>query len=163
MGGRSYQACQPVQAYREIAKWGWAVSLGASPRMSWGWQPVQQDPTLLLSNNLSLPWGSRSHCAASSPSAYQLLDTVARGIPKATILDQKPPDPHQPLARAVQALTHAGSPQGTLIVGWIGVLQCKCSGNYFFVWISLLPPQRGTDLCLGALCAVTVSIFNHGN
>lgn len=91
-------------------------SVWGLPQDVLGWQPEQQDPTLLR-NNLSLLQGSRSHCAASSSSPYQLLETAARGSPKAMILDQKTPDPHHPLARAVQTLIHAGSPQGTLTVG----------------------------------------------
>lgn len=52
------------------------------------------------------------------PCPTQLLETAAKGVPKAMIWGQKPPDPHLPLARALQALTHAASPQGMLIVGW---------------------------------------------
>lgn len=48
----------------------------------------------------------------------QLQETAAKGVPKAMIWGQKPPDPHLTLARALQALTHAGRSQGMIIVGW---------------------------------------------
>lgn len=128
------------------------------------WQPEQQDPTLLLNNNLSLPRGSRSHRAASSRTPYQLLEAAARGIPKAIILDQKPPDPHQPLARAVQALTHCWqSPRGVHCrMDW-GLAVLSAQGTISLSGFLCCRHREGTDLCLGALCAVTVSIFNHGN
>lgn len=82
VGGCHYQAGQPRQAYREAAKRDWEVSLGASLRMPWGWQPEQQGPIILLSNSLCLLQGSRSLCAASSCSPYPAAGDCSKGSPK---------------------------------------------------------------------------------
>lgn len=84
--------------------------------MPWGWQPEQQDPITLLR--------ACACCREADPSVLphpahptQLLETAEEEVPKAMIWGQKPPDPHLPFARALQALTHATSAQRMIIVG----------------------------------------------
>lgn len=82
VGGCNYQVCQPGQAYREAARQDWEVSLEASLRMPWGWQPELQDPIILLSNSLCLLQGSRPLCAASSCTPYPAAGDCSKRSPK---------------------------------------------------------------------------------